>query len=289
MKKTLFILLAFFVILSSYAQLSLNDYKYIIVPEKFEFLKTADEYRLNSLTKFLFEKYNFEPIMENEIVPSDYAKNNCLALKADVLKDSNLFKTKLTVQLKNCKNEVIFTSSQGESRDKSYKVAYNEALRLAFKSFEEENYSYNSKNEITLEKEEEVLEIVEEKQVEIDKLKEEVKQLKNSNATKVIEVKETESIAFEEEEKQEVVEAVPLVTEEVSNSRFLAEAIPDSAFGYFLIDSESNKRYTILFSGKEDFYIVKDKDAVVYKLNNKWVIAEVKGKVLEVKAIDIKF
>ena len=43
---------------------SLNDYKYVIVPGKFDFLKESDKYQLNSLTKFLFEKYGFEAYLE---------------------------------------------------------------------------------------------------------------------------------------------------------------------------------------------------------------------------------
>ena len=92
MKKTLLISLAFFALTSVFAQQNLNDYKYIIIPNTFDFLKEADEYRLNSLTKFLFEKYNFEALMENdEVLPSDYSRNNCLGLQADVLKDSKMF------------------------------------------------------------------------------------------------------------------------------------------------------------------------------------------------------
>lgn len=34
------------------AQESLNGYKYVVVPEKFDFLKSEDLYQINSLTKF---------------------------------------------------------------------------------------------------------------------------------------------------------------------------------------------------------------------------------------------
>ena len=279
MKKTVLILLTFFAFIATFAQQSLNDYKYIIVPEKFEFLKEADQYRLNSLTKYLFEKYNFEPIMADDVVlPSDYAKNNCLALKADVLKESNFFKTKLLVQLKNCKNEVIFTSIQGESRDKNLKVAYNEALRQAFTSFESENYNYNAKNEMTLNQE---IAVVEEKQEEIDKLKAEVKQLKE--ATK------DESVVVEEIKEQQIKKEESSKNTADSNYRLRAEAIPDSAFAYNLINSNGNKVFSILFSGKTDLYIVKDRDAIIYKLNNNWVIAEANGNDLKVTALEIKF
>ena len=45
--------------ISSWAQSNLNDYKYVLVPEKFDFLKSNDQYQLNSLTKFLLQKKGF--------------------------------------------------------------------------------------------------------------------------------------------------------------------------------------------------------------------------------------
>ena len=38
------------------AQNSINNYKYIILPKKFEFLSQADQYRLNTQTRFLLKK-----------------------------------------------------------------------------------------------------------------------------------------------------------------------------------------------------------------------------------------
>ena len=276
MKKTLLISLAFFALTSVFAQQNLNDYKYIIIPNTFDFLKEADEYRLNSLTKFLFEKYNFEALMENdEVLPSDYSRNNCLGLKADVLKDSNVFKTKLSVQLKNCKNEVIYITSLGESREKSFKVAYNEALRNAFKSFESENYSYNSKNAIVVN---EGIEVVEEKQVEIEKLKEEIKVLKEEKDLEVIEVPKSVSIKNEE-----------ILETKVLDNTLKAELISGSILNYLIKDSNGQVLYTLLYSGQQDLYIVKGKDAIVSKINNVWAITQYIENDLQIKALDLKF
>ena len=41
----------------AFSQTNLNNYKYVIVPKKYDFLKEEDQFRLNGLTKFLFEKY----------------------------------------------------------------------------------------------------------------------------------------------------------------------------------------------------------------------------------------
>lgn len=42
----------------------------VVVPNKFAFLKSDNEYQLNILTKFLIEKQGFKAYMENE-VPSE--------------------------------------------------------------------------------------------------------------------------------------------------------------------------------------------------------------------------
>ena len=52
-------LIALIVVSNVYSQSNLNDYKYIIVPNKFDFLKEKDQYQLNSLAAFLFNKYGF--------------------------------------------------------------------------------------------------------------------------------------------------------------------------------------------------------------------------------------
>lgn len=130
---------------------NLNSYKYVEVPEKFDFLKESNQYQLNELTKFLFEKYGFKAFLVSEEKPLDWNNTTCGVLRANVIDDSGLFQTKLQVVLKNCKNEEVFTSKVGSSKEKDYKLSYHEALRDAFSSFEAIDYSYdqNSKEEET--------------------------------------------------------------------------------------------------------------------------------------------
>jgi hypothetical protein len=127
------------------AQTNLNKYKYIIVPNKYEFQKFDNQYELNSLTKFLFEKYNFTVLSENNNYPTDLGSDNCLALKANVTSIASLFKTKINIHLLDCTNTVIYTSKEGISKLKDYKRGYQQALRNAFAEFEKLNYEYNGK------------------------------------------------------------------------------------------------------------------------------------------------
>ena len=141
--KKLSVLFAIFFTVLTYGQKTVNDYKYVIVPEKFEFSKEKNQYQLNALTKFLLEKYGFSTVMKSAEKPAELQSNNCLALEADVQNNSGLFVTKMVFQLKDCYGNVVYASEEGRSREKNYKTAYHEALRDAFSSLEDLNYRYN--------------------------------------------------------------------------------------------------------------------------------------------------
>lgn len=125
---------------------TINDYKYAIVPSKFTFLKEKDQYRLNTLTKLLMEKYGFVTFFDTDILPVEVAVNNCNKVFVEVQSIGNMFMTKLSVVLKDCKNTILFTSVEGKSREKEYQTSYNQALREAFNSFETLGYKYNGNN-----------------------------------------------------------------------------------------------------------------------------------------------
>lgn len=148
--KIITLFIACFIISNVFAQKDLNNYKYVIVPNNYDFLKQKDQYQLNSLTQFLFNKYGFKAIMEGEGYPDDLKFNRCLALKADVNKGSGMFKTKLAISLKDCNDKLVYTSGSGESREKEFKTAYNEALRKAFLSIEALNYKYEPSGDVAV-------------------------------------------------------------------------------------------------------------------------------------------
>jgi hypothetical protein len=149
MRRNIFTLLFSLVLNFSYSQ-SVNDYKYALVPTKFSFLSEVDQYRLNTLTKLLMGKYGFVAFLDNEVLPEEVLNNNCNKVYVDVVKSSGVFTTKLSVVLKDCKNTILFTTTEGKSREKEYKVAYNEALRDAFNSFETLKYKYSPKDSLPI-------------------------------------------------------------------------------------------------------------------------------------------
>jgi hypothetical protein len=145
MRKILLIVFCAFTVGIGYSQTSLNEFQYVIIPARFDFLQSADQYKLNTHTRFLFKKKGFDVFYDTETRPQEYAKNECLGLRANVANLSGLFTTKLTISLTNCKNEVVFVSKEGSSKLKDYKEAYSEALKDAFSSFNTINYTYQPK------------------------------------------------------------------------------------------------------------------------------------------------
>ncbi|KAB1155732.1 hypothetical protein [Flavobacterium luteum] len=147
MKRCIFIILFSLALNLSFSQ-SVNEYKYALVPSKFIFLNEVDQYKLNTLTKLLMGKYGFVAFLDNEVLPDDVLNNNCNKVYVDVVKSSGIFTTKLSIVLKDCKNNILFTTAEGKSREKEFKVAYNEALRDAFASFETLKYKYSPKESL---------------------------------------------------------------------------------------------------------------------------------------------
>jgi len=138
---------------------NINNYKYIIIPESFEFTEGVDQYRLNSLTKFLFEKNGYNTLMKTEEKPGDLKNNPCLGLNATIKNNSNLFVTKLVLQLIDCGGNVVFETKEGNTREKDYETAYKEALRDAFGSVEEIEYNYVASTSLKKPSEKEIVSV----------------------------------------------------------------------------------------------------------------------------------
>jgi hypothetical protein len=139
--KTRFLFLLLLISAYSFSQ-SVNDYKAVIVPLKYDFLKSENQYRLSTLTKFNLQKAGFTAFYTNESIPSEYS-DRCGLLYADVKKENAFLTTKLYIVFKDCKGTVVFQSAVGKSKEKEYEVAYTDALVDAFKSVYALNYKYN--------------------------------------------------------------------------------------------------------------------------------------------------
>ena len=128
------------------SQSDLDQFKYFIVPTYFNGFDIADKYQLNSLTYFLFQKNNFEVLKEIDTKPKDLSDNPCLGGLLRLVKHKGgMFKTKVSFDIVDCNNQVVFKSDIGESREKDFKTAYHEALRNTFECINNEDYNYSTK------------------------------------------------------------------------------------------------------------------------------------------------
>lgn len=134
--------ICFFLSISIYAQ-KVNTYKYVVVPDKYDVMKTADQHQVNALSKFLLEKYGFEAYFESDEKPFTMEDAACAILYADLQNDSNFIQTRVSFLLKDCEGKTIFKTTQGRSKKKEYEQAYNEALRDAFEDIKDLQYRYD--------------------------------------------------------------------------------------------------------------------------------------------------
>jgi hypothetical protein len=123
---------------------AISEYKYVIVPSKFDAQKTTGQFGLNNLTKLFLEKNGYTPFFDTDILPPEVAGESCNKIYLDVVADNSMMSTKLKVIIKDCRNAVLFNSEYGKSNEKDNYVAYNQALRAAFKSFDKPEYRYNA-------------------------------------------------------------------------------------------------------------------------------------------------
>ncbi len=248
MKKLL--LIALFITTASFAQKSINNYKYVIVPSKFDFVKDKDKYQTSSLTKFLFNKYGFTAFLDDEDLPEEIIDNRCLALTGTVRDDSSMFTTKSLIELKDCYNKVVFTSKEGKSKEKEYKKAYHEAIRNAFTSVQALKYQYTPLQDEVKTKTSEVPVVV--------------------SATKVVESTPVENIQQPTNAK-EVLYAQPI------------------ANGFQLVNMKPEVVYQVLKTNVKDVFVIKDKNGILYKSGNFWFAEYYTTNGKEAKEYQIKF
>lgn len=123
----------------------LNDYKYIIVPKRFEVFKQENQHQTSTLIKHLFTNNGFNAVYDDAI-PADLYANRCLALTVRLDEKSSMFTTKTALVLEDCNKQDVLMTQEGRSREKDFKISYKEAITQAFKSIEALDYAYTGKS-----------------------------------------------------------------------------------------------------------------------------------------------
>ena len=276
MKKivTLLIIALFSVHFSS-AQVSINDYKYVIVQKQFHFQNYPNEFQLNRLVKQLFEKHGFHPIVEGQTLPEDLKSNYCLAMTSEVVTKGAL-RTKVVVILRDCENNTVYISPEGVTKKKNFDEAYELAIKDAFTHFGGLNYRYVPNERVTSVGKS--TEDVKKAEKRIEELEAEIKELKEENEDEVVE-KVTEDVAVKTETKAVVKKDEPT---------FFKARSTDS--GFELISSKTNTvAYTILKTAMNDVYTIKGRNGVVYKKDGEWIMEYTDNDKTVSQVLDIRF
>jgi hypothetical protein len=139
--KTRILFLMLFMTSYGFSQ-TVNNYKAAIIPMKYDFQKSDNQYRLQTLTKVDLQKSGFQAFYSNESIPLEF-NDRCDLLYIDVKKENAFLVTKLYITFKDCYGTIIFQSAIGKSREKEFDSAYYEALNDAFTSVYALKYKYN--------------------------------------------------------------------------------------------------------------------------------------------------
>jgi hypothetical protein len=278
--KVLYILL-FAMGVSGAVNAQLNNYKYIIVPKKFEAYKTVNKYQTSTLVKYYFEQNGFNAVYDDAL-PPDLANERCLGLVADIEDSSSLFATKLNITLKDCNNVEVFRSMEGKSRIKEFNESYKDAIQKAFVSFSGMNYSYVPKTKVKVQ---------DEAPVTIS-FKGDVKTVEEEPAKYVVEQKSTmdEQVYKAIEPKpSNITRAVVEKTELPDPSNVLyAQAI---ANGYQLVDSSPKVVLKLEETSMDNVFMTSynGNNALVFKKNDKWILEYSDNGEKIQKELNIKF
>lgn len=257
-KKIVFSLLLVLA-MSAYSQnTEFDNYKYIIVQDRFDFLKEQDQYQTSSLTKFLLQKKGFTVFLSNETLPKDVSENRCLALMATVKSTSSLFVVKNKIELEDCYGKLIYSSEEGKSKEKDYKKGYHEAIRNAYSTMSDIEYTYNpeAKDVLVNENSESAVELPTKKNIQ----------------TKVI------------PEIKEPVVLKKLVPNSIET--LYAQVKPN---GFQLVNTEPVIVFQVLKTNLIDVFILKGKNGIIYKNKNIWIAEYYENDQLVIKQFDIKF
>lgn len=305
------------------AQTNLNDYKYIVVPKKFEEFKKENQYQTNTLVKHLFTQKGFSTLWEDNL-PDDVVNNSSQALFVTLRNKSSMFKTKTTIVLSDRNKQEIFTTDEGDSKQKDYKLSYTEAITDAMKSFDGLQYEYNGGSEVN-----EPITVSFKNDVKnIDEAEKTSVKSKNQDDTVVVQEATTNRQTYKDKQPKEsdykkAKESIPVVEQKIKieeKSSKAAEPVSadiemaeskieqtsstikstdkagvlyaqELANGYQLVDSTPKIQLKLRKTSMPSYYLAEGngKSGVVYEKSGNWYFEYYSGDQLMVDELNIKF
>ncbi len=285
--KNLFVIVFVLTVFRGYSQGNLNEYKYIIVPKKFDAFRKENQYKTSTLVKYLFTQKGFNTVYDDAL-PKDLNSDRCLGLIVSVKDESSMLNTKASLVLKDCSSQEVLSTLTGKSKVKEFEDAYKEAITEAFGTIQALDYTYVPK-----ERNSEPITVSFKNDVKDMEKKREPKNKVNEVVVKQVATPEEQVYKSNEPVVSKIEKAVPLSKEATNNEKndsniLYAQEIPN---GFQLVDSTPKIRLKLLRTSIPDVYTVEhDKDnGVVYKKDGKWFLEYFIGDTLKTEELNIKF
>ncbi len=263
--KIVSLIILTFITVAAHSQNTINSYKYVLVPQKFDFLRDNDEYGLNTTAKSLLEQKGFTVYWINGDIPQTLAANRCAALTVEMTQRKALFSTNLTLVLKDCSGNIIFKGKEGRSWEKEFNVAYDEALKNAFTSFKNLPYKYDSTQSAQAQPQ---------------------AQLQSQPQAQT----QPQAQPQAQPQPQPQPPASPQQTAADISGTLYAQVMPN---GYQLIDTTPKKVLTLLKTSVPDCFLAEPatgtSNGIVFKKNGEWFFEYYKDGTLVSQKLAIKF
>ena len=243
MKKVLLLLIVVFTI-GSFAQKKQT----ILISSKYDFQEKKNSFNINNMLKAILVSNNYQVYFDDEVLPIEIAQNRCNALTGILVDESNVFVTKVKLQIKDCQNNLLFETAEVKSKEKDIQLAFMESIKLL--SPELKKYK-----PVEIEKKPLIIEKIGENQMPMDSTEELVRGLPIVSEFKTF---------------------LNCKTEEVFNG-FHVTLVRDSS-GFVLLSMQKTKNPNVFIANKENasgiFTKTENKGIFEYYVGDKYMVEE---------------
>ena len=232
----------------------LNQYKYFVVPKRFNIFKDVNQYQSSTLVKHYLTKYGYEAIYDDAI-PEDLFLNKCRGVTVQLDENSSFLLTRVSVVFTDCNGREVFRTAEGDSKSKEYKEAFAECIEEAMEVMSIMKYEYEGSDDV----------------------EEPLPEPETQPFVEEVEAAPSETAAEELIVSAEVVEPVTTETEvvEVEPEKTLepidwSEAINEN--GYILGHLSSGEAWVLMRTSDESVYLAysQNKQGIAFKQDKGW-------------------
>lgn len=298
MKNFIFFLV--FAVVFKISSAQFNDFKYVVVPVKYDAFKNQNQFKTSTITKYLLVKKGLNVVYSDDL-PEDLKKNGCLGLNVDLKDLSTMFTTKAMLVFTDCDGIEVYRTKEGRSKEKNFELSYKQAIEKAIESMEMLNYSYDQEQigESVIKSTETQSDSV---QKDYQKSKGEAVIVNMSNDLKKLRPDEKKEYVIEKEattdrqiHKAIAIKESNLVKKTVSTPKaseiqMLYAQATDT--GYQLVDTTPKVVYNLTSTSLDDTYLVEgidDGKGLLHKKEGKWLLEYNSKNGKTIRELNIKF